>query len=95
MSEKIKKLLKVGDVVYSANGGKPMQVKKIGALGFETESDFFLCRLRGEGAVLYKKDALSSHTRYGKEGSKNKIRSEKKCQRINEQKRVMSLRSRA
>lgn len=38
---KIKKLLKVGDTIYSASGGEPMKVISIGSSGFETEFGFF------------------------------------------------------
>lgn len=38
---KVKKLLKVGDVVFSANGGVPMKVIKMKEYEFETEEDNF------------------------------------------------------
>lgn len=41
MSNQIKKLLKVGDIVYSAQGGVEMTVKKIKDEGFETDVDYF------------------------------------------------------
>ena len=40
-SRQIKKLLRVGDIVYSAQGGREMVVKNIYDDGFETEEDFF------------------------------------------------------
>ena len=42
MSRQIKKLLKVGDTVYSARGGQEMTVTKIEKDGFETDQDYFL-----------------------------------------------------
>lgn len=39
---KVQKLLRVGDVVYSAMNGKEMTVLSMGDMGFETEEDFFL-----------------------------------------------------
>ena len=42
MSMQIKKLLKVGDTVYSAQGGAEMTVTKIDNAGFETDQDYFL-----------------------------------------------------
>ena len=41
MSNQIKKLLQVGDIVYSARGGREMVVTKIYDHGFETEEDYF------------------------------------------------------
>ena len=41
MSRQIKKLLSVGDVVYSAQGGRELVVKKIDDYGFETDEDYF------------------------------------------------------
>ena len=41
MSKQIKKLLKVGDTVYSAHGGEEMTVTKIEDEGFETDVDYF------------------------------------------------------
>ncbi len=41
MSRQIKKLLSVGDVVFSAQGGREMVVRKIYNDGFETDEDFF------------------------------------------------------
>ena len=45
---KIQKVLSVGDFVYSRNGGKPMQVKKVDFMGFETEKDYFTYDEHGE-----------------------------------------------
>ena len=42
MSNQIKKLLKVGDTVFSARGGRAMTVTKIDNAGFETDEDYFL-----------------------------------------------------
>lgn len=42
MSTQIRKLLKVGDIVYSARGGREMVVTKIDSTGFETNEDYFL-----------------------------------------------------
>lgn len=39
---KVKKILKVGDVVYSANQCKEMKVLRMCADGFYTEEDFFV-----------------------------------------------------
>lgn len=41
MSRQIKKLLNVGDVVYSAKGGEEMIVRAIDDNGFETDEDYF------------------------------------------------------
>ena len=41
MSRQIKKLLSVGDVVYSAQGGREMVVTNIEDDGFETDQDYF------------------------------------------------------
>ena len=41
MSNQIKKLLNVGDVVYSARGGQEMKVIAIDEKGFQTEEDYF------------------------------------------------------
>ena len=41
MSNQIKKLLSVGDTVYSARGGKEMSVTAIDDTGFDTEQDHF------------------------------------------------------
>ena len=41
MSNQIKKLLKVGDKVYSAQGGVEMTVTAIDDTGFETDQDYF------------------------------------------------------
>ena len=41
MSNQIKKLLRVGDIVYSAQGGREMVVTKIYDQGFETDEDYF------------------------------------------------------
>lgn len=41
MSRQIKKLLSIGDVVYSAQGGREMIVTKIKDDGFETNEDYF------------------------------------------------------
>ena len=38
---KVKKLLKLGDVVFSANGGVPMKVTAMKEYEFETEEDVF------------------------------------------------------
>ncbi len=38
---KIRKLVKPGDYIYSSNGGVPMKVKEVTALGLATEEDFF------------------------------------------------------
>lgn len=38
---KISKLAKPGDYIYSANGGKPLEVKEVTALGLVTDEDFF------------------------------------------------------
>ena len=42
MSKQIKKLLEVGDTVFSARGGQEMTVTKIEKDGFETDQDYFL-----------------------------------------------------
>ena len=39
---KVKKLLSIGDTVYSANGGAPMTVTAMHDDAFETEQDTFL-----------------------------------------------------
>lgn len=39
--QKVKKLLKVGDTVYSANGGVPVKVTAMKEYEFETEEDAF------------------------------------------------------
>ena len=44
MKKRIKDLLKVGDVVYSAKGGEEMTVTRIDENGFETDQDYFLFR---------------------------------------------------
>lgn len=41
IEKKLKKLLQIGDTVYSANNGTPMKIKEIGDEGFSTEEDFF------------------------------------------------------
>ena len=41
MSNQIKKLLKVGDKVYSAQEGVEMTVTAIDNTGFETDQDYF------------------------------------------------------
>ena len=41
MNNQIRKLLKVGDTVYSARGGVEMTVKEIDNTGFYTEEDYF------------------------------------------------------
>ncbi len=41
MSSEIKKLLSVGDVVYSARNGAPMRVTKVSKFGFYTEKNYF------------------------------------------------------
>ena len=41
MSKQIKSLLKVGDKVYSAQGGVEMTVTRIYDNGFETDQDYF------------------------------------------------------
>ena len=38
---KVKKVLSVGDTVYSANGGKEMKVLSMSDVGFYTCEDFF------------------------------------------------------
>lgn len=38
---KISKLVKPGDYIYSANGGKPLEVKEVTNLGLVTGEDFF------------------------------------------------------
>ena len=40
-SRQIKKLLSVGDVVYSAQGGHEMVIREIYDDGFSTDEDFF------------------------------------------------------
>ena len=40
-TRQIKKLLSVGDVVYSAQGGREMVVREIYDDGFATDEDFF------------------------------------------------------
>lgn len=40
-SRQIKKLLRVGDVVYSAQGGREMVIREIYDDGFSTDEDFF------------------------------------------------------
>jgi len=42
MSTQIKKLLNVGNTVFSAQGGQEMTVTKIEKDGFETDQDYFL-----------------------------------------------------
>lgn len=44
MSNQVKKLLSVGDTVYSAKGGQEMTVTRIDDTGFETDQDYFLFR---------------------------------------------------
>ena len=39
--EGVKKILKVGDTVYSACDGKEMKVLSMDDIGFDTEEDFF------------------------------------------------------
>ena len=41
MSNAIKKLLRPGDVVYSARGGQEMKVTRIYSTGFDTEEGYF------------------------------------------------------
>lgn len=41
MNNKISKLLKVGENVYSAANGLPMKVTRMYSCGFETEEDYF------------------------------------------------------
>ena len=41
MSNQVKKLLSVGDTVYSARGGQKMKVIRIDENGFQTEEDYF------------------------------------------------------
>ncbi len=41
MVEKIRKLMRPGDYIYSANGGKPLRVKEVTAVGLITDKDFF------------------------------------------------------
>ena len=41
MSNQVKKLLSVGDTVYSARGGQEMTVTRIDDTGFETSQDYF------------------------------------------------------
>ncbi len=67
MSNQIKKLLKVGDTVYSAQGGVEMTVTKIKKNGFETDQDYFLY---SEVRKLY------YLTRYGYERRKENVRKE-------------------
>lgn len=38
---KIQKLVKPGDYIYSANGGEPLEVKEVTVLGLVTDEDFF------------------------------------------------------
>ncbi len=38
---KIQKLIKPGDYIYSANGGKSLKVNEVTALGLVTDEDFF------------------------------------------------------
>lgn len=42
MSKQIRKLLSVGDIVYSAQGGAEMVVTRIEDDGFETDQDYFI-----------------------------------------------------
>ena len=41
MSKQIRKLLSIGDIVYSAQGGAEMVVTRIEDDGFETDQDYF------------------------------------------------------
>ncbi|MBO5955664.1 MAG: hypothetical protein J6Q10_02560 [Clostridia bacterium] len=41
-NNRIKNLIRKGDIVYSATGCKPMVVMEIDELGFYTEEDYFL-----------------------------------------------------
>ena len=38
---KVQKILKVGDIVYSARDGEEMEVLSMGDIGFTTREDFF------------------------------------------------------
>ena len=63
MGKQIRKLLEIGDTVYSAQGGVEMKVTQIDNEGFETEEDYFLF---SEVRELY------YLTRYGYERRKRK-----------------------
>ena len=41
IQKKLKKLLRIGDMVYSANGGTPMKITAMDDDGFSTEEDYF------------------------------------------------------
>ena len=41
IQKKLKKLLQIGDMVYSSNNGAPMKIKEIDNEGFSTEEDYF------------------------------------------------------
>jgi len=72
---KIQKLLKVGDTVFSAAGGEPMKVTSISSVGFETEFDSF----------LYEEvRSLFFLTRAGYENAKAMCRAEKERQMNND-----------
>ena len=38
---KIQKLIKPGDYIYSANGGEPLKVTEVTPIGINTEEDFY------------------------------------------------------
>ena len=44
IQKKLKKLLRIGDMVYSANNGAPMKIKEIDNEGFSTEEDYFFLK---------------------------------------------------
>ena len=41
IQKKLKKLLRIGDMVYSAKGGTPMKITAMDDDGFSTEEDYF------------------------------------------------------
>lgn len=65
---KIQKIMHPGDFIYSANGGAPLKVEKVTAMGLKTEEDFFYYEEHGDLYFLTErgyKDSL--------------IKGEKKC----------------
>lgn len=45
---KIKKLMRPGDYIYSTNNGKPLKVIEVNVLGLKTEEDFFFYEEHGK-----------------------------------------------
>lgn len=66
MTEKIRKIMRPGDYIYSANGGEPLKVEEITSVGLVTDEDFFSYEEHGSLYFLTErgyKDSLIKETR--------------------------------